>query len=473
MTIDFTRIAAAALHDATRIAETWAPGGKYEGAEYITLNPRRADHSPGSFRLNTVKGVWRDFATDAGGADLVSWVAYLDGVGQADAARSLATFLSIPDAAGLNGKQHAAPAGAAIKSAPAPAPAPTPPKRPPWMPVLPVPDDAPPPPAAHPKRGKASIRYHYRDAAGRLLFVVARFDAAPPTHPGKDFRQLCWCRGAGGRSTWRWQAPPVPRPLYRLDALAARPDAPVWLTEGEKAAEAVATLAPDAVAMCWPGGAQAVAKVDFSLLAGRDAVLWPDADGPGAGAMKAVSKRLHEAGVKSVRVLRVATLAGLAPDADGALRVEARKLPAGWDAADAMAEGWQVAHLAALVARRDAFESDGKRTPPRKLPRPAPDAPEGRTPANRFVMGDDGLWLTEVTADGNPKRPRFICERFSVGALVRNPADGEWGQVIDLGDPDGNAHRIMIPFKSLHSPCLPHSPRRCCACWASRPAPST
>ena len=94
--IDFPRIKAAALNDARRIVEAWAPGGRYEGAEYSALNPRRADHAAGSFKVNVVKGVWRDFASDEGGGDLVSLVAYLDGVSQAEAARALARFLGIP-----------------------------------------------------------------------------------------------------------------------------------------------------------------------------------------------------------------------------------------------------------------------------------------------------------------------------------------------------------------------------------------
>lgn len=447
--IDFMRIKSASLNDARRIAETWAPGGQYEGAEYVTLNPRRTDHAAGSFKVNVVKGVWRDFATDEGGADLVSFVAYVDGVGQGEAARRLAAFLGIPEAAGADAGQVPLDARGGMTAPPPPAV--TPPKRAPWVPVLPVPEDAPPPPAAHPKRGVPSVRYTYRDEASRVLYIVDRHEAAPPLHPRKDFYPACWCRDKRGRHAWRWQSPDAPRPLYRLDALAARPEALVILAEGEKAADALAGLAPDAVTMCWPGGSQAVKKADFSPLVGRDVVLWPDADVPGTKAMRVCAQAVADAGARSVRTLCVATLARVMISLDGELIEEHRELPAGWDAADAVNEGWQMDHVAALLARPDAFENAGavKASSDRLNGAPAADTAAGRVPVGRFSMDEAGLWLTEVTADGTPKRPRFICEPFAVRALARSPADGEWGLAVELTDPDGNAHRIIVPFKSL------------------------
>ena len=47
----------------------------------------------------------------------------------------------------------------------------------------------------------------------------------------------------------------TPRPLYGLDRLAARPDAPVIVCEGEKAADAAERLFPEYVAVTSPNGA--------------------------------------------------------------------------------------------------------------------------------------------------------------------------------------------------------------------------
>jgi len=44
-----------------------------------------------------------------------------------------------------------------------------------WVPVVPVPDDAPAAPAAHEFRGLPAKRWSYLDAAGKLLGQVCRF----------------------------------------------------------------------------------------------------------------------------------------------------------------------------------------------------------------------------------------------------------------------------------------------------------
>src|ERR1700730_10481919 len=59
--------------------------------------------------------------------------------------------------------------------------------------VMPVPSDAPPVPDAHPGLGKPSCRWPYRDAAGRLLFEVRRFD---PVGKRKIFLPLSLWRDA-------------------------------------------------------------------------------------------------------------------------------------------------------------------------------------------------------------------------------------------------------------------------------------
>src|SRR6266702_1422889 len=50
--IDFQNVAGLALANANTIVEQFLPGGKYEGSEYVTLNPTRADAHPGSFKVN-------------------------------------------------------------------------------------------------------------------------------------------------------------------------------------------------------------------------------------------------------------------------------------------------------------------------------------------------------------------------------------------------------------------------------------
>ena len=198
-----------------------------------------------------------------------------------------------------------------------------------WVQVVPVPDDSPPPPAGHPSRGRPAMAFRYLDATGALLGLICRF--AEPDG-GKVYLPLSFCRNAAGKVEWRWKGFADPRPLYGLDRLAAKPDSPVLVVEGEKAADAAQRLLPDWVAMTSPGGSKAATKTDWQPLAGRYVTIWPDADQPGEAYASAVEKALLSVGAVSVRVI--------APPANVA---------EGWDIADAEAEGWDSTKTAEFV----------------------------------------------------------------------------------------------------------------------------
>jgi hypothetical protein len=74
------------------------PLGKIIGREYLALNPTRADHRPGSFKIRLSgarAGSWADFATGDRGGDPISLVAYVEGITQGEAARRLARMLGV------------------------------------------------------------------------------------------------------------------------------------------------------------------------------------------------------------------------------------------------------------------------------------------------------------------------------------------------------------------------------------------
>src|SRR5689334_22985653 len=94
--IDFARINRSALARFDDILHRWLPGGRFEGNEYVALNPRRRDRRHGSFKINRTTGKWADWASGDKGGDPVSLAAYLFDLSQADAARRLAEMLGIP-----------------------------------------------------------------------------------------------------------------------------------------------------------------------------------------------------------------------------------------------------------------------------------------------------------------------------------------------------------------------------------------
>jgi hypothetical protein len=204
-----------------------------------------------------------------------------------------------------------------------------------WLPELPAPEE---PPAAprHLKHGTPSATWTYRDAEGRALFMVARFD--PPD--GKELVPYTYgvLRGARG---WHWKGPPTPSPLYRLHDLAARPAEPVLVVEGEKAAEAAALLFPEHVATTWQGGSSAAGRADWAPLAGRRVTIWPDHDDPGRKAAADVMKACRAAGAAAVAVVGI-------PDT----------FPPKWDVADALPADTTADTLRDMLARASVERAD-------------------------------------------------------------------------------------------------------------------
>ena len=68
--INFTAINRAALARLPAILNRLLPRGQRKGREFVGLNPRRADHHLGSFRINLDTGRWAGFATGDKSGDL-------------------------------------------------------------------------------------------------------------------------------------------------------------------------------------------------------------------------------------------------------------------------------------------------------------------------------------------------------------------------------------------------------------------
>jgi putative DNA primase/helicase len=160
--------------------------------------------------------------------------------------------------------------------------------------------------------GPATAKWDYLDAAGKLIAVVYRYD--PPGRK-KEFRP--W--DARRRKT----APPDPRPLYHQPGIAGA--AQVVLVEGEKCAQALIDAGITATT-AMHGANAPVDKTDWSPLAGKAVLIWPDRDKPGWEYATLAAQAILSAGAKTCHILY--------PPEEAA---------DGWDAADAVAEGYDVA----------------------------------------------------------------------------------------------------------------------------------
>ena len=129
-------------------------------------------------------------------------------------------------------------------------------------------------------------RWDYRDADGGIVGIVVRIDTTKAGERSKEFRQVSQADGG-----WVYKGPDR-WPLYHLADVTAAPAADaVFVSEGEKAADAVGSLG--LVSVCSAGGSNAPKKTDWSPLAGRRVVILPDNDKPGTDYAKAVGKILR------------------------------------------------------------------------------------------------------------------------------------------------------------------------------------
>ena len=143
--------------------------------------------------------------------------------------------------------------------------------------------------------GNPTSRWAYTDAYGELVGYVLRWDR---TDGGKEIRPLA--RGTDGR--WSVTGVPAPRPLYCLPEVMAAEN--VYVTEGEKAADAVRSLG--LIASTSPHGYQSASEADWSPLAGKKVLVLPDNDAPGekyaADVTEALAKLSPRPEVKIVRL---------------------------------------------------------------------------------------------------------------------------------------------------------------------------
>lgn len=274
--------------------------------------------------------------------------------------------------------------------------------------VSPAPDDAPPLPETWPKLGRPSHVWAYRDAQGRVLRYTLRWSVGDGE---KTIRAATLWRDDRGRVRWALKAEPgSARPLYRLDALAARPGAPVLVVEGEKDADGAAERFPGFVCMTWPGGSNAVGKADFLPLGGRSVVVWPDADEPGRKAAQAVAKAARAAGALSVVVV----------DPPG-------YFPKGWGLADEWPEGFDQAKAAALI---EAARADAQ--------------PGGVEWPWGLRMDAEGLWYDQPSANGGKPIPTRISAPFEVVGEARDADGAGWAVVLRFRDRDGREKTVPV-----------------------------
>ena len=206
----------------------------------------------------------------------------------------------------------------------------------------------------HPTAGVPLTRHIYRNAAGNPVVIANRYEKPKGE---KFFLPYDVERG-------EWKAP-ASRPIYNLDKIAAAdPVTPIIFVEGEKCADALGNLGY--LTTTTFGGCKADKKSDLSPLAGRNVILWPDHDEPGQSYAQHVGEVLYTVHTVNARIIPITahTLRRVYVGANSPT------YPKGWDAADAVDEGWgneQIDELISLALPYAPLPEKQKRPEPINL----------------------------------------------------------------------------------------------------------
>lgn len=197
-------------------------------------------------------------------------------------------------------------------------------------------------------RSKSTVEctYDYK-VGGKLIHQTVR------CRNPKTFKQ----RQPDGEGGWQWNLKGVKTVLYRLDELrGADPAQPVFVCEGEKDADRLATLG--LVATTNPMGAEKWKDKFSAELKGRDVVILPDNDDSGRRHAGQVARSAHAV----ARCVKILELGGL-PDRG--------------DVSDWLGAGGSAAELVRLAREAAPWEPARDDSAPAtvKFPDPAP-APE-------------------------------------------------------------------------------------------------
>jgi hypothetical protein len=174
--------------------------------------------------------------------------------------------------------------------------------------------------------------HQVRTASGTIA-VVIRGEWSEAGASSKIIRQIHAERTIDGSVVAVVGLPEGPWPLVGQDEVLSRTDAPILHVEGEKTREAASALFPNHVATTSLCGAQNPHCSDWSSMHDRDVVILGDNDAAGKHYAEAVAAHALAIRARSVRIVQLPS-----------------GLPDGWDVADPLEGGVEMADLVAAIS---------------------------------------------------------------------------------------------------------------------------
>lgn len=143
------------------------------------------------------------------------------------------------------------------------------------------------------KSNKITDIYEYKNIYSETLGYTVRMEDIK-THK-KQVLPVTYCYNEKlNKSRWQLKGFTVAntKPIYGIEKLAKHPEKPVLIVEGEKTANKAQELLPGHNVISWMGGVGSVDKVDWSKLASKSVVIWPDNDKPGIDAANNIANHV-------------------------------------------------------------------------------------------------------------------------------------------------------------------------------------
>lgn len=205
------------------------------------------------------------------------------------------------------------------------------------------------------------------------------------------------------------------KPLYYLPEIlnSKKSDKTIWIVEGEYCADFLSKLG---LLVTTSGSVESTFKTDWTPLAGRKIIIWPDNDDAGKRYAESVTKILKTQNC-SIQYVDIQKL----------------NLPTKGDCID-----WLEDHPGAtlqdignlpLIYIDCSIKTD--------------DISDENPPQNYFELTPSGVFYH---ADDNS---RWICSRLEIKSLVRDKSSENWGRLLEFSDADGLLHRWAMPMEML------------------------
>ncbi len=346
-----------------------------------------------------------------------------------------------------------------------------------FVPTVPMPDNHPQQADCvlfkHKTLGQPVAVWLYRDSAGQPEGYICRFNLvdeagnpivdADTGKQRKEFRPLRHgTKASKNGKPWvgfHWKGWGDSRPLYHLPELLADTDKRVFICEGEKKADAVPILFPDAVGVSPMNGAKSPAKTAWAPLAGRRCIISTDNDDPGLAFGDEVYSLLRRAGVTEILHLRPDRI-GCRSIVDGVMVLRDGGCPPKYDLADALKDGFAAEHIASLRTDPDFYPpyQDAKARKATADWTAAVEARAGEPAAKQEKAPYE--WPFRLTSKGVERRKekedkdtgativewQWLCSRLEVAADTRSANNEDWGRLLVVTDKDGKLHDWAMPM---------------------------